>query len=332
MNKIECPYCHGGITVSLHEVTLGSQNRSMYSCKKCEGCWLPDPFNPAQIQAHYENCYFSGSEREIYKGKVLARDYLKKVEKICFIEKGARILEIGAGFGFFANYISIKHSTPVDILEPNEASKQFINIKHPNVKVIGSTLNDLPNENKYDYIFCFHVLEHLTDIKKFLKQVSNHLSESGKVFCLTPNSLSKSFKRYGTQWGWIGLDQHYSFISEDVPNTFFHDAGLNVEVKRSFVPAPLHFPSVWRIKASEIYSRHISIRSTPLKSNSIFYKVCRKIVHVPNFLIGKIAKYLEPFLAADSKGAKLLYLEAFFAEMTPSKQRDELCLVLSIKK
>jgi hypothetical protein len=125
----------------------------MHKCTNCEGCWLPLPFNAIEIEDHYKKSYFSGSVKEVYKGKVLSKDYISKVERIYPIKRGARILEVGAGFGFFANYASIKYSALVDVLEPNEKSKQYIKRKHPSVKVIGSTLNDLDPLYKFDIIF-----------------------------------------------------------------------------------------------------------------------------------------------------------------------------------
>jgi SAM-dependent methyltransferase len=329
---MECPYCNSKNNSLHHEVTLGLGKRGMHKCTSCEGCWLPVPFNAIEIEDHYKKSYFSGSVKEVYKGKVLSKDYISKVERIYPIKRGARILEVGAGFGFFANYASIKYSAFVDVLEPNEKSKQYIKRKHPGVNVIGSTLNDLDPLNKYDIIFCFHVLEHVTDIKSFLYQASLHLNESGKIFCLTPNSLSKTFKQYGTKWGWIGCDQHYAFLPANVPDAFFDSIGLHVEIKTGLVPAALHFPSVWRIKAPQIFEKHLSIRSIPYKNNRFLYKIYRKITHIPNFLIGKFVKFIEPLLAADSKNAMLLHIEAIFAKSTDPKFRDELCLVLSARK
>ncbi|MBE0644937.1 MAG: class I SAM-dependent methyltransferase [Bacteroidetes bacterium] len=53
----------------------------------------------------------------------------------------------------------------------------------------GSTLEDIPQEMRYDVILCSHVLEHLSEPGELLRQLSARLTEGGLLYVEVPNEI-----------------------------------------------------------------------------------------------------------------------------------------------
>lgn len=61
----------------------------------------------------------------------------------------------------------------------------------PGVKKLADTIYDLKPEDKFDLIICSHVLEHVAQPIKTLKQISSHLSKRGHIFVELPLDIWK---------------------------------------------------------------------------------------------------------------------------------------------
>ncbi len=108
------------------------------------------------------------------------------------IDKNAKILEIGCGYGFMLQEFkerSYKNSSGIDI----DASA----VKHCTDNSLNASLiTDLKkylqaSKDKYDFVIMSHIIEHLKkdDIIPTLSAIyENILNESGKLVILTPNA------------------------------------------------------------------------------------------------------------------------------------------------
>ena len=61
----------------------------------------------------------------------------------------------------------------------------------PEVNKIGNTVYEIPEDDKFDLIICSHVLEHVTDPQKVVKELIEHLTETGILFIELPLELWK---------------------------------------------------------------------------------------------------------------------------------------------
>lgn len=104
--------------------------------------------------------------------------------------KDKRILDIGCGNGGFAKRAkSIGKS--VDVVEPDKGIHDFLSDVFDNIY---SDVADV--KEKYDIITLFHVLEHIEEPLKFLKDVSEHLDKTGKLIIEVPNSEDVLLRLY----------------------------------------------------------------------------------------------------------------------------------------
>ncbi|MCI5225198.1 MAG: class I SAM-dependent methyltransferase [Candidatus Electrothrix sp. AX2] len=72
------------------------------------------------------------------------------------------------------------------------------------------TLLDIP---QHDVATAFHVIEHLVDLRSFLKAMSQAVKPGGFIVLSTPNPNSLSFAVYGRHWVHLDPPRHVSLIT-----------------------------------------------------------------------------------------------------------------------
>lgn len=240
---VRCEFC-GGECGPLYEVRLGRNVSTLHRCERCSACRVSPPFPEEAVRAHYEQDYFRMDPQELEKGRRLAADYLAKMDRAAGGRPAGRSLEIGAGHGFFARALAARTGTSVDVVEPSVACRTAMREQGPSGDVF-ATLADVPAGRRYDDVFCFHVMEHLQECSAFARSVASLLTDHGRLYVLTPNGASRSFRATGEFWGWSGRDQHYQFLPQTYPADYWRALGLVLIESRDVVPADHHYPSHW---------------------------------------------------------------------------------------
>jgi len=97
------------------------------------------------------------------------------------------VLEVGCGFGrgLDALLSKAKHYTGID---KNDALMQHLSEQHPAHKFVSALIPPLPFEdNSFDFVLTFQVIEHIKDDHAFLSEIARVLRPGGKCFLTTPN-------------------------------------------------------------------------------------------------------------------------------------------------
>jgi len=131
-----------------------------------------------------------------------------------FIAQGS-ILDYGAGTGDFLNRMKNSH-WDAEGIEPN------INARNLGLKKglkIHSALSELEN-NKFDVISLWHVLEHVPDFENKLLEFRELLSKDGLLIIAVPNYNSYDSKYYKENWA-----------AWDVPRHLWHFSRIGIQEK-----------------------------------------------------------------------------------------------------
>lgn len=132
------------------------------------------------IKSNYTDAHSLGK----YRDWTSQFSYCKK-----FLDKKS-ILEIGAGGGQTIFWFDQMNYNVIGI-EPDSRNVDLINKKLKNSKVISSFIEDINLEQKFDFIWMSHVLEHLVRPDLFLKKIKNNLNPNGFIFIEVPSSEHK---------------------------------------------------------------------------------------------------------------------------------------------
>lgn len=103
------------------------------------------------------------------------------------VDGNTRILDIGAGYGGAARYVSWHYGAKVDCLDISEKQNEY-NQKKVNqsgldqlIKVIEGNFEEIPNDNRsYDIVWCNDALLHSEDREKAIKEANRVLKPGGR--------------------------------------------------------------------------------------------------------------------------------------------------------
>jgi len=114
------------------------------------------------------------------------------------------ILEIGAGTGIHLIMFD-KMGFNVTGIEPDTRSTEFINQKLKHGKCINGFIEDTQINEKFDVIFLYHTLEHITKPDLLLEKCNGLLRNDGIVIiavpdCENPDTLTKSINNTYHLW------------------------------------------------------------------------------------------------------------------------------------
>lgn len=291
LHYYHCPACSSDkieYALTAKDHTVSKEDFDIWHCKQCSLRFTQDVPAIDQIGPYYQSAnYISHSNTK--KGLInqlyhLVRKYTlalkaKQVKQITGLSTG-RILDIGAGVGAFAATMKQEgwytHALEPDATARAEAKKQYeIELSLPNELY---TLN----EQSFDVITMWHVLEHVHDLQGYFKNFHRILPVGGKLVIAVPNYTSKDAEQYGAIWAAYDVPRHLYHFS---PASMAKLAGMHgftvVQTK------PMWFDAFYVAMLSEQYQyrapRYLSAFWQGLTSNIaaiVNPQKCSSVVYV----------------------------------------------------
>ena len=172
-----------------------------------------------------------------------------------------RLLDIGAGTGDFLSVAKNNGWQTIGV-EPSERAKSIAKIK--GVSFVEET-NELVNHS-FDVISMWHVLEHVPDLDKQIKELKRLLKPTGTLIIAVPNFKSFDAKHYGKFWAAFDVPIHFWHFSKTAIKLIFEKEEIKLEKV-----LPMKFDSFYVSLLSEKYKsgkmNFISAFFTGLQSN-----------------------------------------------------------------
>jgi ubiquinone/menaquinone biosynthesis C-methylase UbiE len=216
-----CPVC-GTDTFTLFlsgkDYFLTSQEFSIIRCSKC-GFRITDPIPSADVMGgYYESTDYisheSGGKKLInlvYKAArfLTVRSKFRLIRKYV---KGKKLLDIGCGTGEFLSFCKGR-GFECSGIEPNPKAREFAINRHKLRVKPELSFSEEENET-YDCITMWHVLEHVYDLHGTLGSLKRALKKTGTLILALPNPDSWDAKHYKECWAAYDLPRHiYHFSS-----------------------------------------------------------------------------------------------------------------------
>ena len=144
-----------------------------------------------------------------------------------FQPKGAALLDIGAGTGFFLRAAK-KRGWAVTGIEPNLSARNLANSKAPNTVFDSDTLRMLP-EKSFDVITLWHVLEHLPNLDADIKTLQKLLKPNGRIVVAVPNFKSFDADYFKGFWAAYDVPRHLWHFSQQSISKVFSEVQMELE-------------------------------------------------------------------------------------------------------
>ncbi len=153
------------------------------------------------------------------------------------------ILDIGCGTGDFL-FRAKEEGWNVFGFEPNEKAKAISKSKNINL------IDDLDSYQKhsFDVITMWHVLEHVPDLDKQIKQIKTLLKPDGLLIIAVPNYKSYDASFYKSDWAAYDVPRHLWHFSKTSIKKIFQNYQMQlIHIK------PMYFDSFYVSLLSEKY-------------------------------------------------------------------------------
>lgn len=160
-------------------------------CDSCGLVWVdPQPTTESTKQ------FYSTDYRKQYKGafqpklKHCYRETHRAIDRVSrfltVYKDGMKVLDIGAGAGFFA-YVLQKKGIQIDGIEPNQDYSEYAQSHLRLYAIKTGFLQDIVANNQYDLITINHVFEHLPSPRPALDHMNKLLKNGGYIILEVPN-------------------------------------------------------------------------------------------------------------------------------------------------
>lgn len=231
---IHCPSCQSTDFTSIGEIKdyyYSQDSFPIVSCKNCSLVFTQNRPNAESIGAYYDSANYASHDGSKKKSMFLqvyvaARNYmLKKKHDLVrpFKPEWSRVLDYGAGEGYFVEYL-LKKGKQVEGIEPSNVARS--NFYSRNGQPMYSNLVELPKEKTFQVITLWHVLEHIHTLKETMQSLVDKLESKGIIVIAVPNQNSLDKKVFGNYWAAWDVPRHLYHWSPDSLSTFMSGFGL----------------------------------------------------------------------------------------------------------
>lgn len=163
-----------------------------------------------------------------------------------FQSEGKNLLDIGCGTGDFLKKAQL-NNWKVSGIEPNDQAREIANNK-TNHSVFKIEQLSKFNDNSFDVITLWHVLEHLPKLEEQILTLKNPLKENGTLVVAVPNYKSYDAKFYKNFWAAYDVPRHLWHFNQDSISKLF--TAQNMKVVKTI---PMKFDAYYVSLLSEKY-------------------------------------------------------------------------------
>jgi len=191
------------------------------------------------VKEELMNKYYSLIDSEFYHNRnaepsnLNIKEYQSYAEKIKSKIKNGKILEIGCGNGYLLQTLQ---NNGFDCYGIEPSPMAYSHAK--NVLDLHVENNFLHNSSffnqKFDVIIMVDVVEHLSDMQKFMQQIIRVLNPNGYIFITTGNIESFTAKFARSNWGYFISWEHLSFFNpESIEYLLKTNSFDNIEIEKT---------------------------------------------------------------------------------------------------
>ncbi len=225
MEAVPCNLCGNDdytIAYQVPDLLLGNGGEQ-FSFVRCKRCGLvyqnPRPsqaeigrFYPPEYEPYYEERPGNWLVKKVNQSGIEKR--CQVINRLSGAKKGGRILDIGCSTGLFLD--RLQHSGPWETwgVEPSEHAARIAREKYGLNVFRGDLFQANYQENFFDVITLWDVLEHLPDPSKEMAEIRRISKAGGALVLRVPVCDSLDAKIFGSSWAGLDAPRHYYVFSK----------------------------------------------------------------------------------------------------------------------
>lgn len=244
-----CPACaNAGIKQVLRckDYTVSKESFEIWECGNCSLRFTQHIPAADAIGPYYQSdSYISHSDSDeglVNKLYKIVRRYTLGRKRLYVQQKTGRhsgmLLDVGCGTGAFLHEMK-KVGWNVLGLEPDQSARdkavELYNIKPQSPEQLFQLAPGF-----YDAITMWHVLEHVHDLRGYLKQLNVLLAPGGKLFIAVPNYTSLDAEHYQEYWAAYDVPRHLYHFSPASMNQLAESHGFKIVSRKPMWADPFY--------------------------------------------------------------------------------------------
>ncbi len=226
----ECPSCkHTLFTNYLicNDYSVSQESFALVQCSRCKLVFTnPRPDEKRIIEYYKSDNYISHSNKSNNLINTVYRisRYFTLRTKYHLIKKYVKtgsILDFGSGTGHFIEYMSDKGWNATGY-EPNTLPPTNSQVTYLD------NFTKINSDSKYEIITAWHVIEHVHELQKTIKQLRKSLGKNGYLIIAVPNLNSYDAKHYKQHWAAYDTPRHLYHFSQKSFNTLISNLKMKI--------------------------------------------------------------------------------------------------------
>lgn len=255
-----CPLCGKNTFVPVMECKDHFATGESFPVVRCEHCgFLCTQHFPAEEEMgrYYESPDYISHSNTTHGAMNTVYHWVRRWmlhSKARFLKREAhrkegRLLDIGAGTGFFAHTMQ-RLGWQVQATEKSPTAREFAQ-NHWGLDVYPEdSLNDFEPQS-FDVITLWHVLEHLQSLNDTWQRLHTLLDDKGVLVVAVPNAASFDAHYYGSQWAAYDVPRHLWHFTPSTMQCFGAKHGFILQSHR-----PMPFDAFYVSMLTERNSGH----------------------------------------------------------------------------
>jgi SAM-dependent methyltransferase len=264
---IFCPICKGKETspaLSVKDFSVSGEYFDICVCNRCNFFFTENPPSPNKIGRYYQSdeyiSHTDSNEGLFNKVYQLVRRFTlsskhRLIIKYSSISSQGKLLDYGCGTGAFLKEMQTG-GWDVAGIEPDEAARLRASAQ-TNTTVVEPSKMQIYQDEVFDVITLWHVLEHVHDLHPTLDKLAGMLSVRGLMVIAVPNHTSFDAKHYRENWAAYDVPRHLYHFNPKSLDLLLRRHGLTIAKI-----LPMWFDSIYVSLLSEKY-KHGKIRMIP---------------------------------------------------------------------
>lgn len=235
MTNNKCPWCESDkaqINLWLRDEFLTKEDFHICECLNCGLLYtMPRP-NSDKIGSYYKSeDYYSHQENKkgfipkVYEAVKKTNLNYKSKLALGGLKPGC-LLDIGCGVGDFLHNAE-KMGWNCTGIEPSEEAKSIAK-QRTKANILESSELDRLQDDSFDVITMWHVLEHIDDLKWEMKQLQRLIKLNGRIVIAVPNYKSYDGQYYKELWAAYDVPRHLNHFNKTTIAKIFNSVGFDL--------------------------------------------------------------------------------------------------------
>jgi SAM-dependent methyltransferase len=229
-----CPVCGGGKTAFF----MIHNGCDLYKCESCSTIYM-FPFVDAEAAAaFYANSYEDATTGYFAKIDKKLRRSRSRIRRLKRHVAAGRFLDVGCNGGFVVEAAReagfSAHGLDIDPVSIAYARKHYPENSYF-LGIVERYADSMPG--RFDLIYSSEVIEHVSDVRSFVRSIVELLAPGGLAYLTTPDISHWRTPRDLTKWDGLGPPSHCTYFTPQSLTGLLEEVGLSI-VYRYFAFKP----------------------------------------------------------------------------------------------